>query len=58
MRNQEELKIELQRKVHKIICVRDITFLTARPLFYVIFCCFPCLLPPPPQLTQVGEWPL
>ena len=58
MRNQEEIKIELQKKVHKRICVRDITFLTARPPFYVIFCCFLRLLPPLPQLTQVAEWPL
>ena len=32
MRNQEG-KIELQKKVHKRICVRHITFLTARPSF-------------------------
>ena len=34
MRNQEG-KIELQKKVHRRICVRDITFLTTRPPFYV-----------------------
>ena len=40
MRNQEG-KIELQqKKVHRKICAKDITFLTARPPFYVIFCCF------------------
>ena len=43
MGNQEG-KIELRKKVHRRICVRDITFLTARPPFYVIFCCFLCLL--------------
>ena len=45
MRNQEGIKIELQKKVHRRICVRDITFLTARSPFYVIFCCFLHLLP-------------
>ena len=39
MRIQEE-KIELHRKVHRTICVGDITFLAARPLTYVIFCHF------------------
>ena len=39
MRNQEG-KIELQKKVHKRICVRDITFLTVRRSFYVIFTAF------------------
>ena len=34
MRNQEG-KIELQKKVHRRICVKDITFLTARSSFYV-----------------------
>ena len=33
MRNQKR-KIELQRKVHRSICMRDITFLTARSPFY------------------------
>ena len=58
MRNQEEIKIELQKKVHRRICVRNITFLIAHPPFYVIFCCFLRLLPPPAQLMQVAEWPL
>ena len=40
MRNQEGIKIKLQKKLHKRICVRDTTFLTARPAFYVTFCCF------------------
>ena len=39
MRIQEE-KTELQKKVRRSICVRDITFLATRPPFYVIFCCF------------------
>ena len=33
MRNQERM-IELQKKVHRRIYVRDITFLTARSPFY------------------------
>ena len=40
MRNQEGIKIELQKKVHRKICVRDITVLTARPPFYVTFIAF------------------
>ena len=28
------------KKVHRKICAKDITFLTARPPFYVTFCCF------------------
>ena len=40
MRNQEGIKIELQKKVHRRICVKDITFLTARSPFYVIFVAF------------------
>ena len=39
LRNQEG-KIELQKIVHRRICVRDITFLSARRPYYVIFCCF------------------
>ena len=41
MRNQEETEIELQKKVHRRICVRDITFPTARSpliLLWVVFC--------------------
>ena len=34
MRNQEG-KIELQKNIYRRICVRDITFLTARSPFYV-----------------------
>ena len=40
MKNQEGIKIELQKEVHKRISVRDITFLNARPSFYVIFIAF------------------
>ena len=45
MRTQEEQR-ELQKKVHRRICVRDISFLTARPPIYVIFRLLPpfCLL--------------
>ena len=39
MKNQEE-NIELQKKVHGRSFVRDITFLTARPSSYVVFCRF------------------
>ena len=39
MRIQEE-KIELQKKVHGKICVRDITFLAVRSPVDVIFCRF------------------
>ena len=46
MRNQEG-KIELQKKLHRRICVRDITFLTAHPPFYATFCCFLRLFPRP-----------
>ena len=53
MRNQEEIKTELQKKVHRRLHVRDITFLTARPPFNATFCCFLRQLPPPPQLTYL-----
>ena len=43
--NHEE-KLELQKKVDRIICVREITFLAAHPSSYVIFCCFVGLIPP------------
>ena len=43
MRNQER-KIELQKKVHSRICIRDITFLAAHPPSYVISCRFLRLL--------------
>ena len=55
MRSQEEIKIELQKKVHRRICMRAITFLTAHPPFYVIFCCLLYLLPFPSNVLI--EWP-
>ena len=36
-----------KKLVKKRICVREITFLTARSPFHVIFCCFLSLLPFP-----------
>ena len=46
---KKNLKIELQKKVHRRICVRDITFLIAQPLFYmslfVAFFMYSFLLP-------------
>ena len=35
-----EKKIELQKKVHRRVCVRNITFLAARFASQVIFCGF------------------
>ena len=46
-------KNELQQKVNRRICVRDVTFLTAHPPFYVIFCCFLRLLPPTSEVTYL-----
>ena len=58
MRNQEG-KIGLQKKVDITICVRDITFLTARPpLFYIIFCYFLRFLSPPFQMTYLLNDPI
>ena len=57
LRNQEWIKIELRKKVHRRICVTYITFLTAHPLFYVTFCCFLRLLPPPYQVTYLLNGP-
>ena len=44
MRKQKGIKIELQKKIHRRICVRVITFLTTHPLSYVTFCWFLRLL--------------
>ena len=55
MRNQEGKKTELQKKVQRRICVRDITFLTAHAPYYVIFCCFLCLRSFPSDVLAV--WP-
>ena len=57
MRNQEGIKIELQKKAHRRTCVRDIIFLTARPLFYVIFCCILRLIRSPSQVTCLLNGP-
>ena len=51
MRNQEAMKIQLQKKVHKRICVKDIPFLATRPPFHYVICCFLCLLLSPFQRT-------
>ena len=48
MRNQEEIKIELQKKVNTRICVKDNTFLTAPLLsmsFFVAFFVYSLPLP-------------
>ena len=45
MKNQEAIKIQLQEKVHRRTCVRDIIFLIARRPSYVIFSSFLCLVP-------------
>ena len=45
MRN-EKGKIKLQKKVHRRIYVRDISFLAALPPSYVVFCPFFRLLSP------------
>ena len=37
--------------LHRRTCVRNITFLTASHSFYVVFCYFLRLLPPPFQVT-------
>ena len=56
MRNQEE-KIELQKKVHGRICVRDITFLTTRRPFYV-FLLVSSSTPSPFPSEAFVEWSL
>ena len=58
MRNQEGINIELQKNVHRRICVRDITILTAHPPLYVIFYCFLSLLPFSSQLTYLLNGPI
>ena len=54
MRRREE-GIKLQKKVHRIIYVRGITFLAAGPP-YVIFCHFFRLLPTPPFVYFDFTW--
>ena len=39
------------------ICVKDITFLTARLHFYITFYCFFRLLSPPSQVTHLLNGP-
>ena len=56
MRKQKG-KIELQKKVHRSICVRDITFLTARSPFYVFLLLFLSTPSPFPSDT-LAVWPL
>ena len=52
-----ELHVKLKRKdwvskkIYREICVKGINFLTALTPFYVILCCFLCLLPSPSQVT-------
>ena len=58
MRNQERIKIELQKKDQRRICVRGVTFFIIRLPFYVIFCCFLCLLPPPSQVMYLLNGPI
>ena len=53
IRNQEWVKIELQKKVHRRGCVRDITFLTARP---PCFLCHFFLLNGPKKDTYCYVW--
>ena len=42
----QEKKIKSNKKVHRRISVREVTFLAARPHSYIIFCRFLRLLPP------------
>ena len=52
-----EGKIELQKKVNRGICVRDITFLTARSPFHAfLLLSLPTLSPFPND--ALAEWPL
>ena len=55
--SQEGTKIELQKKVHRRICVSDITFSNAHPPFYVTFYCFLRLLPLPFQVQYLLNGP-
>ena len=53
MGNQEGIKIQLQKILHRRICVRDITtFMTAHLPFYAI-CCFFCGFPFTTQVTDL-----
>ena len=50
-----EGKIELQKKIHREICVRDITFLTARSPFYAFLLLFSSNSSPFPN-DALAEW--
>ena len=56
MRNQDG-KIELHKKVHKRVCVRDITALTARSPFFV-FLLLSSSTPSHFPSYALAEWPL
>ena len=43
--------------MYRKICVRGINLLIALPPFYVILCCFLCLLPSPSQVTYLLNGP-
>ena len=47
----------VSEKIYRKICVKGINFLTELPPFYVIFCCFLCLLPSPSQVTYLLNGP-
>ena len=55
--DEKPRRIELQKKVHRKICVWDTTFVTPRPPFYIIFCCFLCLIPPPSKVIYLLNGP-
>ena len=46
-------RLSYRKEVNRRICERDITSLTARPPFYVVFCCFLRLVPPLSQVTYL-----
>ena len=56
VRNQEG-KNELQKKVHRRICVRNITFLTVHSPFNVFLLLSLYILPPPSQVTPLQNDP-
>ena len=47
----------VSEKIYRKICVRGIKLLIALPPFYVILCCFLCLLPSPSQVTYLLNGP-
>ena len=48
----------ITKKVHRRICVRDVTFLVACPPFYVTFLLLSSSTPSPFQRNVLAEWPL